>query len=247
MPSATLENQAHTSIVAHESPIIPAKAAADAPLLSPEELIAVQSRRYSAKKFDPTRSIPKEAWAALEKSLWLSASSNGFQPWKFIVIHNRERREALVAHSRGQRQVADASHLVVFLARTELTSQDIDRWVHRVGEVRHTSPEALETQRQRLTTAWVTSPRPSFNASESAKYQVYIALGNFLTSAALLGIDTCPMGGFDPEAYDRELGLIGSGYTSIVLSPAGYRSPEDASAQAPKVRYRQHEVIEYRA
>jgi len=225
------------------SPIIPAEAAAAAPVLSPSGLIAIQARRYSTKKFDNNRDIPAGHWDALEQSLILSPSSNGFQPWRFLVLPDRARRESLVPHARGQRQVADASHLVVFLARTEVAVSDIDRWVRRLGEVRGTPSEALAAQRERLVGAWITSPQPGFNGGEFARNQVYIALGNFLTSAALLGIDTCPMGGFDPDAFDRELGVSGTGYRSLVLAAAGYRSVEDQNAHAPKVRFPHPEVI----
>jgi nitroreductase len=226
------------------APIIPAKAAVASPVLSPAELIAAQSRRYSTKKFDPARVIVADLWEALEQALLLSPSSTGIQPWRFLVIANRARREQLVAHSRGQRQVADASHLVVFLARTEIAETDINRWVQCQGVVRGTAADVLETQRQRLITNWITSPRPGFNGGEFARNQVYLALGNFLAAAALLGIDTCPMGGFDPQAYDRELGIAGTGYHSLVLAAAGYRSEEDQNAHAPKVRFPIDQVIQ---
>lgn len=225
------------------APIIPSQAAAFAPVLSPDELIAAQSRRYSTKKFDPSKDIPGEHWHALEQALLLSPSSNGFQPWRFVVIADRDRREKLVAHSRGQRQVADASHLVVFQARTEVALTDIDRWVSRIGAVRGTPAEALEAQRQRLIGNWIDSPRPGFDGGEFSRNQVFIALGNFLAAAALLGIDTCPMGGFDHEAYDREPDIAGAGYRSLVLAAVGYRSQEDLNALAPKVRFPIDEVI----
>lgn len=148
-----------------------------------------------------------------------------------------------MAHTYGQRQVADASHVVVFLARTEVAREDIDRWIRRLGELREMPAETLEKQRQRLIGSFVESPRPDFNAAEHSRRQVYIALGNFLFAAALLGIDTCPMEGFDAAAYDRELGLSGTGYRSIVLAATGYRAPDDANALAAKVRFPIEDVI----
>ena len=162
------------------------------------------------------------------------------------MLTDRPLRENLVAHSFGQRTIADASHLVVFLARTTLDATDIERWLARVAEVRATPADQIATQRQRLTANLVTSPRPGFNAIESTRYQVHIALGQFLTAAALLGIDTCAHGGFDPAAYDRLLGLEGTGYRSVVLASAGYHAAADANALAAKVRFPLGEVIEHR-
>ena len=76
--------------------------------------------RYATKKFDPTRKISNEDWKTLEQALVLSPSSFGLQPWQFIVVNDPAIREKLVAASWNQRQVADASHLVVFAIRKDL-------------------------------------------------------------------------------------------------------------------------------
>jgi nitroreductase len=66
-----------------------------------------------------------------------------------------------------------------------------------------------------------------------------------MTSAALLGIDTCPMEGFNPSQYDAILGLTDTDYRSVVVCPAGYRAEDDKYATLPKVRYAKEEVISY--
>jgi len=76
--------------------------------------------------------------------------------------------------------------------------------------------------------------------------QVYIALGTFMTAAALLGVDTCPIEGFSPPDYDRLLGLDDSPYRTAVVCAAGYRDHEDKYASLAKVRYPASELIETR-
>jgi nitroreductase len=66
-----------------------------------------------------------------------------------------------------------------------------------------------------------------------------------MTSAAFLGIDTCPMEGFNPSKYDEVLGLTNTDYRSVVVCPLGYRAEDDKYASLPKVRYPKSEVIEY--
>ena len=73
--------------------------------------------------------------------------------------------------------------------------------------------------------------------------QVYIALGQFMTAAALLGVDTGPMEGLEPAKYDEILGLTALGYTTLCACGAGYRSAEDKYARTPKVRFAESEVI----
>ena len=76
-----------------------------------------------------------------------------------------------------------------------------------------------------------------------ARNQVYIAVGNLLTSAALLGIDACPMEGFDRAQYDDILGLKTKGLASAAIAAFGYRSPADKYAAAPKVRFPREQLL----
>jgi len=75
--------------------------------------------------------------------------------------------------------------------------------------------------------------------------QVYIAIGQFMASAAALGLDTCPMEGLDPAAYDRILGLEAKGLHTLCAMPVGYRHPDDAYAKLAKVRYPLAEIVEH--
>jgi nitroreductase len=73
--------------------------------------------------------------------------------------------------------------------------------------------------------------------------QVYIALGQFMAAAALLGVDTCPMEGLNPAAYDDVLGLKDSGYATAVACAVGYRAADDHTAARPKARFDAGEMI----
>lgn len=198
--------------------------------------------RYATKKFDAARKIPARDWAALENALVLSPSSFGLQPWKFFVVENPKIRERLKAASWNQSQITDASHLVVFAMKKNLNSADIEHFIKRIAEIRHASLESLESYKQMMV-AHVNRTDPGFDINAWATKQLYIALGTFLTSAAILGIDACPMEGLDPAKYDEILGLEKQGYHAVVVATAGYRAADDAYASAPKVRYPREEVV----
>ena len=104
--------------------------------------------------------------------------------------------------------------------------------------------EKLAPYRQMMIGDLVTGPRSKVIADWAAR-QTYIALGNFMTASAALGIDTCPMEGIDPPKYDAILGLVGSGYQTVVACAAGYRSAADKYALAPKVRYPLADVVRH--
>jgi nitroreductase len=210
--------------------------------MNPAELLAALNWRYATKVFDPAKKISAETWTALEESLVLTPSSYGLQPWKFFIIQDPELREHLVSHSWRQRQVADCSHLVVMATRHTMSEVEIDANLMRIAEVRGGTPDALIGYRKMLTSTL----QQGYMSKEWAKMQAYIALGQFILAASLLGIDTCPMEGFMPEKFDEVLGLEAQGLTTAVLCPAGYRHADDRYASLPKVRFKHSDMIEYR-
>ena len=212
------------------------------PALTPDGLLRALTWRYAVKKFDASRKIPAETWAALEQALVLTPSSFWLQPWAFFLVRDPARREALVAASWGQRQVVDASHMVVFAIRKGLSSADVDKYVARIAEVRGVAPETLAGYRK-VMLGFVGRPPEAFDVDEWSARQVYIALGQFMAAAAVLGVDTCPMEGLDPKAYDRILGLEGTGYETVCACPAGYRSAGDVFATQAKVRFPLADIV----
>jgi nitroreductase len=209
--------------------------------IQPNDLLAALRFRYATKAFDPARKIPAETWDAFEKSLVLTPSSFGLQPWKFLVIDAAEIREKLKAASWNQPQLTDASHLVVLTARTDLTQADIDSWIARLSEIQGTPIEALAGL-SGMISSFSSSMTPAEKQAWNTR-QVYIALGQLMTSAAVLGIDSCPLEGISPADYDTILGLSGTGYATAVACALGYRSAEDKYAVAPKARFEAEKVI----
>jgi len=200
--------------------------------------------RYATKKFDPSRQISPADWQTLEEALVLSPSAFGLQPWKFIVITDPATKEALVPHSWGQRQVVDCSHLVVFAHKTAIDAGFIEENLQRIVEVRGVALESLEAYRKLISGSLIDGLQPDQQAAWSQR-QTFIALGNFLTCTALMGIDACPMEGIAPAKYDEILGLAERGLTTSAACPVGYRAADDAYATYPKVRFERKDVIEY--
>jgi nitroreductase len=200
--------------------------------------------RYATKVFDPAQPISAEAWNVLEQSLVLSPSSFGLQPWKFFVVQNPEIRQQLLEHSWKQAQVVQASHLVVFAIRKDLNGDDVDRYVNRMADVQGIPADSLAGFGG-MVKGFMAKPPYPLDMDGWATRQVYIALGQFMTTAAMMGIDTSPLEGFVPSKYDEVLKLGEQGYASVVVCGAGYRSDDDKYAQKPKVRYPTTEVVEY--
>jgi len=213
-----------------------------APVATPEGLLAALKHRYAVKKFDPTGRISDEVWKALEEALVLSPSSLGLQPWKFLVVDDAAIRGRLRAASWNQSQVTDADKLVVFAVRKDFGPDDIERFLDRMAKVRRVDKETLTSFKQMMLRS---ISRPQDEVDQWLTRQVYIALGMFLAAAAALGVDTCPMEGFDKDAYDAILDLARHGWKAVVLAAAGVRSPGDAYADAEKVRFPLADVVQH--
>ncbi len=215
------------------------------PNVTAEQILHAHQWRYAVKKFDAARKIPAATWSALEQSLILSPSSFGLQPWKFIVITSAQLRQALLPQSWGQTQVTDCSHFVVFAARSSMGPDETSALIRRTSEVRGV-PEANLAGYAQIINGFLANNETQGQTSAWTTRQAYIALANLMTSAALLEVDTCPMEGINPGAYDEILGLTNTGWKTVVACAVGYRSADDKYASAPKVRYTPETLVEHR-
>lgn len=198
--------------------------------------------RYATKAFDPARKISPADWSTLEQALVLTPSSFGLQPWKFVVITDQTVKDSLVPVSWGQRQVADASHIVVMAVKTEIGEADVTAYMENTAKTRGIPVESMDGFKN-IILGFIANPPFGLTVKDWVTRQVYISLGNLMTSASLLGIDTCPMEGFDPEKYNEILGLTKLGLRSVVTCPVGYRAESDKYASLPKVRFPASELV----
>lgn len=211
--------------------------------VTPDTLLRQLEWRYATKKFDPTKKISAPDWETLKESLRLAASSYGLQPFKFFEVSDSAVRTQLPAFSWGQTQPVDASHFVVFAYRKDLPAEHIERYLTRIAEVRGVTQESLDGFRK-LLLGFRETGAANGQLNQWASRQAYIALGTLLTSAALLGIDACPMEGFQTEKYDEILGIARQGYASVCACALGFRAADDSYATLPKVRLAQEDLIE---
>jgi nitroreductase len=211
--------------------------------ISNEHLLERMRWRYAVKKFDATKKIPAATWATLEEALILSPSSYGLQPWKFFVVDDAAIREQLLPHTWGQRQVVDASHLVVFAVKASVGAPEAQKLIDATSQIRGVPASALEGYKNMMVGS-LSRATPE-HVREWMTRQVFIAHGVFLNACAMVGVDACPMEGFVPEKYDEILGLPAKGYHSVVLATAGYRADDDHYAKLAKVRYPRAELVEH--
>ncbi|HUB24145.1 MAG TPA: NAD(P)H-dependent oxidoreductase [Tepidisphaeraceae bacterium] len=208
---------------------------------SQHEVLKHLNWRYATKRFDPSRRLSSHDLETLKKAVTLAPSSFGLQPWKFFVVTDPDVRKELRAAAWDQPQIVEASHLVVLATRQGLGPADIQRHIDHIARTRGVPAESLSHINQMMLGFVSGQPREKVDAW--AARQVYIALGVLLSTAAMLGIDACPMEGFEPEKFNEILGLGKHGYSATVLCALGYRAADDQYANMKKVRFPTEEVV----
>lgn len=198
------------------------------------ELIENLKWRYATKKFDTSKKVSSNDLQKLKEAVQLSVSSYGLQLYKVLIIKNPNIREQLKPVSWNQSQITDASHLFVFCNYTEATTEAIDDFIKQTAETRHQDLERLKGYGDFIKSKL--SEKSQAEITSWLKSQTYLALGNLLTACAELNIDACPMEGFEPEAYNKILGLDKQGLNASVIAPIGYRHDEDHTIGQQKVR-----------
>lgn len=197
--------------------------------------------RYATKSFNTEKVLSEEQLDTIKQAFNLTATSYGLQTLKMLIIKDKEKREELVPIAFGQKQVMEASHLLVLCIQTNIDEKDVSMHFDNIQKTRNTPTEVLSSFKSQLTET--IDAMPPLKKEAWAKNQAYIALGNLMTVCAVEEIDSCPMEGFDPDALDLALGLNDLGLKSVLLLPIGFRSETDFFSNLEKVRKPMTETI----
>ena len=190
--------------------------------------------RHACKLFDTTKEIPTEKLEYILEAGRISPSSINLEHWKFLVIRNKELKEKIQSLAWNQKQITTSSELIAVLYRKKLRTTEkytIEQFKKKFnmldipdlyrGFIDNRSDEQLE--------CW------------SSK-QTYIASANMMTAAAAVGIDSCPMEGFDYPAVEKLLNIDTNEFGIAMLIPFGYRVNE----QSVRNRSEMKDLVEYK-
>ncbi|WP_138417567.1 NAD(P)H-dependent oxidoreductase [Aquibacillus sediminis] len=214
------------------------------------EIIDAFHFRHSTKEFDPNKKITDDDFQFILEAGRLSPSSFGFEPWRFVVVQNKVLREKIKNTSWGAfGKLPEASHFVIFLARTKLdTKYDSAYLKNHFQQVMQMPEDFLPKYLQRIEEfqkddfKLLDGERPLF---DWACKQTYIALANMMTAAAQIGVDSCPIEGFSIDKMNQLLdqeGLLEDGHFGIaVMCAFGYRINDPS----PKKRRPLDDVVKW--
>ncbi len=199
-------------------------------------LIEKLQKRYATKKFDSSKKVSEDKIQRILQAANLSASSIGIQPYKFVLVKNEEKRKALVEHSFGQMQVADASHLLVIAIRTDINHEAfLDSYIDFM-ETERALPKGTLNAYKEMAAGFIKAQDSSEKMNTWTAKQAYIVLGTLLIACAEEGVDSVPMEGFVPEKYNEVLNLKEKNLSAVLVLPIGYGAEDDAYKSLKKVR-----------
>lgn len=212
-----------------------------------QDVLDVFHYRASTRSYDASRKISDEDFAYLLELARLSPSSVGSEPWKILVVQNQDLRQKLKPVSWGMANtVESASHIVVILAKknARFDTPFFEDVMNRRGLSGEQKQKALAVYQkfQEQDIAILESERSLF---DWACKQTYIALTNMMTGAALVGIDSCPVEGFDYAKVNQilaEEGLFNPSEWGVsVMATFGYRNKDIR----PKARKPLDEIVTF--
>lgn len=216
-----------------------------------KEILEAHNQRFACKVFDAEKKISDEDFNFILETGRLSPSSFGWEPWKFLVIQDVSFREKLKEVAWGaQTHLPSASHFILLMARKsggvkagsdylryiatdiqKLPADIVDRKMDFFGNFQQNDFD-------------LTDDRKIFDWSSK---QTYIPLGNMMTAAAQIGIDSCPIEGFDRDKVDSllsEESLIDTDQFGLsVMAAFGYRSAD--AEISPKTRQPLDTIVEW--
>ncbi len=207
--------------------------------------------RYSTKEFDSSKRISNKEFEQVKSLLQMSASSTNVQPWHFVIADSKEGKERIAKGTQGffqfnEAKVKDASHVVVFCAKTDLD----DNYMQHVLEIEDKAGrypnEEIKQMVNGARNTFADMHRYDFKDLQHwMEKQVYLNIGNLLLGAAALEIDTLAMEGIDLKAIDEEFGLRQKGFTAVAVVSLGYRTEADfnSTEKTPKSRLPQEEIF----
>ncbi|MGL4474895.1 MAG: oxygen-insensitive NAD(P)H nitroreductase [Shewanella sp.] len=212
------------------------------------QLIDVVTSRYTTKAFDSSRLLTEAQLADIKTLLQFSPSSVNSQPWHFVLATSEDGKQRLAKSTEkygfNTTKILNASAVIVFCGRNQLDDNYLAEILMQEQQDGRIQDDASKQA--------IAAGRAFFVGMHNHELkdcqhwvdkQVYLALGTLLLGAAMMGIDACPIEGFDPAILNQQLGLRDKGLGATVMVALGYRSNDDFNAKLPKSRLAQAKLF----
>lgn len=212
-------------------------------------IVEVAEKRYATKKFDVSKRISDVEFDQIKALLRLSPSSINSQPWHFVIADGLEGKQRIAkgaegAYSANQPKILDASHVILFCAKTEVSDEYLQKITDQEDvDGRFPNVEGKELA-MKIRGFYTDLHRKEWDDVACwTQKQVYLNIGTILLGAGTLGIDAVPIEGVDLEVLNKEFKLPQKGLTAVAVVALGYQNKDDFNAVLPKSRLPEEELF----
>jgi len=205
-------------------------------MIDQKSLLDILHFRHACKLFDENKKISKDDLAFILETARLSPSSFGMEHWRFIVIKNQKLKETLRPICWNQPQITTCDALVAIVAKHKAVSTSA--YYEAMFARRGLDEDAMQAYVERYENYIKALP----SIKEWSQKQCYLAASNIMNYAAMIGVDSCPIEGFERENVEKALDIDSSKESAALIVALGYR----VNQQTPKFRLSFDEVVEFR-
>lgn len=212
-------------------------------------IVEVAEKRYATKKFDASKRISDVEFDQIKALLRLSPSSINSQPWHFVIADSLEGKQRIAkgaegAYSANQPKILDASHVILFCAKMEVSDEYLQKITDQEDvDGRFPNVEGKELA-MKIRGFYTDLHRKEWDDVACwTQKQVYLNIGTILLGAGTLGIDAVPIEGVDLEVLNKEFKLPQKGLTAVAVVALGYQDKNDFNAVLPKSRLPEEELF----
>jgi nitroreductase len=189
-----------------------------------DTITAIRERR-SVKHYDPNHTMPEAEINALLEMALLSPTSFNIQNWRFVVVTDQAKKEALRAAAWNQAQVSEASITILLCA---------DLNAHVGGErYWRNAPEPVRAMLVPMITPFYEN-NPQLQRDEAMR-SIGIAAQTLMLAAKDMGYDSCPMIGFDPVQVGQIIDLPENHLIGMMLTVG--KALKDANARGGQLEF----------
>lgn len=170
------------------------------------ELIQSIQERRSINFFEPGVKIADDTIRELLSLANLAPSSFNLQPWRVVVVKDKERKKALRKCAFDQPKVEEASVVLIIIADPDAVELHGERVLESWAELGYLAgEEQKEVSRSMMKQLYgdkTSLTRKIFAAKNAALFAM-----NLMNAARGLGLETHPMDGFDEAAVKKAFGI----------------------------------------
>ncbi|MFC4807969.1 nitroreductase family protein [Paenibacillus sp. GCM10023250] len=181
------------------------------------DFFTVIRERHAVRKYDPNVKISRQELSEMLSEAVLAPSTANVQPWRFLVISDRELKEKLLPVAFNQEQTATSAAMIVVLADLE-AYKEVDKVYSQAVEAGYMTAEIKSTLVANLG-KYYENLSPG-DIKSSFLIDTSLAAMQFMLVAKAHGYDTVPMGGYDAQKL-KEAFAIPDRYTDVMLIAVG--------------------------